>query len=314
MPEPLRLVLALHNHQPIGNFDGVFEQAYQDSYRPFLDVLDRFPEFPIALHTSGSLMEWLDAHHPEYLDRLAEMVAAGRLEVIGGAYYEPILTMIPPWDRVGQIRSYTAWLEDRLGGRVRGMWMPERVWEQSLTGDLAEAGIQYTILDDFHFKCAGMTESQLHGYYISEDEGRLISIFPGSERLRYTVPFAQPHETVDYLKWIASEHPGAVVVFGDDGEKFGSWPQTHKHVYQDGWLTRFFEALAAPRLHAGRGHRQRPPQRQGVPARQQLSRNDRMGIAGRATGALRTRSARDGARSPLADVEPVRAGRLLAKL
>jgi alpha-amylase len=190
-------------------------------------------------------MEWLDTHHPEYLDRLAEMVAAGRLEIIGGAFYEPILTMIPPWDRVGQIRSYSTWLEDRLGGKVRGMWMPERVWEQSLTGDLAEAGIQYTILDDFHFKCAGLTESQLHGYYISEDEGRLVSIFPGSERLRYTVPFAQPHETVDYLKWIASEHPGAVVVFGDDGEKFGSWPQTHKHVYQDGWLTRFFEALAA---------------------------------------------------------------------
>ena len=31
----LRLVIVLHNHQPIGNFDGVFEHAYQDSYRPF---------------------------------------------------------------------------------------------------------------------------------------------------------------------------------------------------------------------------------------------------------------------------------------
>ena len=38
MTHPLRLVLVLHNHQPIGNFDGVFEQAYHDSYLPFLDV------------------------------------------------------------------------------------------------------------------------------------------------------------------------------------------------------------------------------------------------------------------------------------
>ena len=29
--------------------------------------------------------------------------------------------------------------------------MPERVWEQSLTSDLCEAGIAYTLLDDFHF-------------------------------------------------------------------------------------------------------------------------------------------------------------------
>ncbi len=54
MPQPIRFVLALHNHQPIGNFDGVIEQAYQESYRPFLDVLDRYPHLPLALHTSGS--------------------------------------------------------------------------------------------------------------------------------------------------------------------------------------------------------------------------------------------------------------------
>ena len=28
MNHPLRLVLVLHNHQPVGNFDGVFEQLY----------------------------------------------------------------------------------------------------------------------------------------------------------------------------------------------------------------------------------------------------------------------------------------------
>ena len=65
---------------------------------------------PIALHTSGSLMEWLVARHPEYLDRLAALVAAGRIEIVGGAFYEPILTMIPPRDRVGQITRYAEWL------------------------------------------------------------------------------------------------------------------------------------------------------------------------------------------------------------
>src|SRR3954469_22875623 len=109
----IRLCLVLHNHQPIGNFDGVFEQAYRDAYRPFLDVLEQY-DFPIALHTSGPLMEWLDERHAEYVDRLARLVAAGRIEVIGGPFYEPILTMIPSRDRVGQITAYSDWLRLRL--------------------------------------------------------------------------------------------------------------------------------------------------------------------------------------------------------
>ena len=119
MSQMIRFVLALHNHQPIGNFTGVMEQAYQESYRPFLDVFERYPTLKIALHTSGSLMEWLASAHPEYLDRLAELVAAGKVEIIGGAYYEPILAMIPRRDRIGQIRAYTHWLEQRLDAKIR---------------------------------------------------------------------------------------------------------------------------------------------------------------------------------------------------
>jgi hypothetical protein len=245
MNHPLRLVLVLHNHQPVGNFDGVFEQAFQDSYLPFLDVFERYEGLRIALHTSGSLMEWLDARHPEYVDRLGALVAMGRLEIVGGPYFEPILTMIPSRDRVGQITSYTQWLENRLGAKVRGMWMPERVWEQSLTSDLARAGMEYTILDDFHFKNAGLGEEQLDGYYITEDDGNLLRVLPGNEKLRYLIPFQPPHETIDFLRSVAERRPGSVMVFGDDGEKFGTWPGTKEHVYDRGWLTQFFDALQA---------------------------------------------------------------------
>jgi len=243
MTATIRLCLVLHNHQPIGNFDGVFEQAYQDSYLPFLDVFEDYDDLRISLHTSGPLMEWLDENHPEYLDRLANLVTAGRVEIVGGVFYEAIMPMIPSRDRVGQIRTYTEWLENRLGGKVRGMWMPERVWEQSLTSDIADAGIEYTVLDDFHFRNAGLSNDRLDGYYVTEDNGKVACVFPGSEQLRYLLPFQEPHETIDYLRGLAERRPGAVAVFGDDGEKFGTWPDTKVHVYDNGWLRRFFEAL-----------------------------------------------------------------------
>jgi alpha-amylase len=243
MAASVRLVLTFHNHQPIGNFDGVFEQAYQDSYLPFLDVMQDYPEISFGLHTSGSLLEWLEQNHPEYIERLRGMVASSQVEIIGGAFYEPILANIPRRDRIGQIRTYTRHLNHLFQTRVRGMWLPERVWEQAFASDISAAGIEYTIIDDYHFRCAGIPQNELAGYYVTEDEGRVLFVFPDSERLRYLIPFSKPQECIDYLKEVASEHDNAVMLFGDDGEKFGSWPETWKHVYEDGWLRQFLDLL-----------------------------------------------------------------------
>ena len=239
----LRLALAIHIHQPIGNFGGVFENAYRDSYAPFLDILREYRQIPVSLHISGSLLEWLVDAHGEYIDSLRALTERGQVEIVGGPFYEPILAGIPSSDRIGQITAYSRYLEQLFGTKVRGMWMPERVWEQNFTADVTRAGIEYTILDDHHFKSAGLRDEQLYGYYLSEDEGRLLKIFPGSEKLRYTIPFAEPHETIRYLRDIAERVPTPVVCFGDDGEKFGTWPGTKKHVYENGWLRRFLDAL-----------------------------------------------------------------------
>lgn len=245
MSNAVRLCFVLHDHQPVGNFDGVFEQAYQDSYRPMLDLLARHPGIRLALHTSGPLAEWLEANHPEYLDRLAELAAAKQIEIVGGAFYEPVLAMLPARDRIGQIRRYTAWLEHRLRTKVTGMWVAERVWDPGMTADLAAAGIDWTILDDFHFKAAGLAADQLDRHWLTEGDGRTLTVFPVSEHLRYVIPFAAPEATLEHLRFLAARRHGALAVFGDDGEKFGVWPDTHRTCFEEGWLEQFFSLLEA---------------------------------------------------------------------
>jgi hypothetical protein len=243
----LRFVFALHNHQPVGNFGHVFEHAYRDSYRPFLELLEQYPEIPVSLHTSGPLMEWFVEQKPEYLERLRRMVSRGQVEILGGGFYEPILPMIPPCDRIGQIKTYKSYLENLLETRVRGMWVPERVWEQNLVADIADAGVEYTVLDDLHFRQAGVEDGKMFGYHLSEDKGRLLRIFAAAEPLRYLMPYRDPGETLGYLGDLASRQPNAVVVFADDGEKFGVWPEMYRHCYEHGWLRRFFDALRGNR-------------------------------------------------------------------
>ncbi|MDR3181842.1 MAG: DUF1926 domain-containing protein [Planctomycetaceae bacterium] len=241
---PIRFIFAVHNHQPVGNFGNVLEEAYQQSYLPFLDVFEGYTSLQLTLHTSGCLIEWLAEEHPEYLDRVAALVKQHRIEIVGGPFFEPILAMIPSRDRKGQIEMYSDFLKKRLGADVAGLWIPERVWEQSYIRDLADAGMQYTILDDSHLKFAGATTDKLYRHYLSEDDGRTFCVFPGSEKLRYLIPFGQVEHVIDYFRHIAETVPDeAVLVHADDGEKFGSWPDTYRHVYEDKWLHRFFDAL-----------------------------------------------------------------------
>lgn len=239
----LRLALVIHNHQPIGNFDDVFHRAFQDSYAPFLEVLREFPSLAITLHNSGSLLEWLVEHRPEYLDLVRELCERDQLEIIGGPFYEPILAGIPRRDRVGQIESYSNYLGNLFGQPIRGMWVPERVWEQSFASDIVDAGVEYTVLDDYHFRCAGLTDDQLTSYFLTEDEGRLLKIFPVAERLRYTIPFEAPAKSIEYLRSVFERTPNAIVTCGDDGEKFGVWPGTKKTCFEEGWLRGFFQLL-----------------------------------------------------------------------
>ncbi len=243
----LRLIFALHNHQPVGNFDGVFESAYRDSYEPFLSVMEDYPDVPFVLHTSGPLMEWMAERKPEYVSRVRALVEKGHVEILGGGFFEPILTMLPKRDRVGQIRSFAEYLSELFGTPVRGMWVPERVWEAGLVSDLVDAGVEYTVLDDYHFHRAGLTDEQLVGYYLTEDDGKLLKVFPNSERLRYMVPFHEPHASYEFLKQLAARQPGSTVVCADDGEKFGSWPDTFDHVFTRRWLRNFCEMLRGNR-------------------------------------------------------------------
>lgn len=234
--------LVVHAHQPVGNFDHVLEEAYRKAYAPFLRALVQHPRIRLSLHYSGILLEWIENHHPEFFRALRQLVKRGQAELVGGGYYEPILPVIPDADKLAQLRKLTDYLRQHFGAEPRGAWVAERVWEPSLARPLAEAGVEYVVLDDTHFLAAGLDASQLRGTYITEEQGAPLRLVPSLKALRYTIPFREPEETLRILRE-GTNHPGSLFAMGDDCEKFGVWPGTYNHVYKNGWLERFFRAV-----------------------------------------------------------------------
>ncbi len=236
------LLMAVHSHQPEGNFEWVFAEAYEKSYLPFLEMLYGHPQLKMSLHYSGCLLDWIEKKHPEFIKMLREMVGRGQVEMLGGGYYEPILTLIPERDILGQVKLMNDRLKELTGKPAQGIWLTERVWEPTLIKPLAKAGVKFAIVDDWHFSYVGQKPDETSGYYVTEDDGSKLFIFPGSEKLRYLMPFKLPHETVNYMRE-QKERGTASKIFADDGEKFGVWPGTHKWVYEENWLRNFFGAI-----------------------------------------------------------------------
>ncbi len=240
----MKLIFVLHNHQPVGNFDYILESAYKHAYEPFINTILDYEDFRFAIHFSGYLLNYIERKHPDFIEKIKYLVSKNRCEIIGGAMFEPILVLLSEKDRNTQIAMMQSHIEKIFGITPKGFWLAERVWEQHLSKTLSKNGIDYTFLDDTHFIRSGKAEEDLTGYFITEEEGYPLSVFPISKKLRYLIPFKNPESIFSFLNSVNEKNPNAMLLLGDDGEKFGVWPGTYKYVYKEKWLEKFLNGLA----------------------------------------------------------------------
>jgi len=246
MTNPVRFAFGLHLHQPVGNFDVVFEDHLRQVYRPLLDTLRREECLPLTLHLSGPLLTWLEtrAEGRAFLDDIGAMTATGSVELLLSGFDEPILAMLLREDRIEQIMTMRDALHRRFGVDARGLWLTERVWEPDLPAELGRAGVTHVLTDDRHFLVAGHERDELHRPWRTEADGIPITVLPIDERLRYIIPFRPPSEFADTIRTLAAERR-PLAILADDGEKFGGWPGTREWVYERGWFPAFGATLRA---------------------------------------------------------------------
>ncbi len=238
----LKFLFGIHCHQPVGNFDYIFEDAYKKSYRKFLDTVADYPDFKFSIHLTGPLLEWIEREHPEYVEKLRSLVTRKQAEILISGFYEPVLASIPEHDRIAQILYAKEFIVKKFHKKPNGLWLTERVWDPGIVKSLIKSGVKYVLVDDFHFLSAGFDKSDLYGYFLTESEGETLAIFPIDEKLRYLTPFRPIEETVEYLHQLHEQGKSGAIIF-DDGEKFGIWPGTYDWVYKKGWLRKFIEKI-----------------------------------------------------------------------
>ncbi len=236
------LLLGVHMHQPVDNFGEAVDEAVEKCYRPFFEVMAHYPQFKFSLHCSGWLLNQIITKHPDIFENMKKLTNSGSIEWISAGYYEPILSSIPSNDRVKQIKKLTKYIHKNFNAKAKGLWLTERVWESSLVPDLNRADIKFAVLDDYHFLSSGFENSQVNGYFETEESGDKLALFPISASLRYALPFFSVEKAIEAIENCERGENSAAIIF-DDAEKFGLWPKTHEWVYEKEWLKDFVEAV-----------------------------------------------------------------------
>lgn len=241
MSKKVNLLLGIHCHQPIDNFAWVIDGAVEACYQPFMEVVSKYPDFKYSIHYSGWLLEYIQKNHKKLFRMMQQAAEAGSAEFFTGGYYEPVLASIPSKDRIEQIKKLNKYIKRYFRQEPKGLWLTERVWDSSIIPDVVECGVEYVIVDDYHFYAVGFDESQMNGYYITEEGGIPTKIFPISKEMRYCTPFKTVDAVQNYLHTLQSDEVNHPAVIFDDGEKFGVWPGTAKWVYKEKWLEKFIQ-------------------------------------------------------------------------
>jgi 4-alpha-glucanotransferase len=158
--------LVLNLHQPAGNLEHLLDHNEWEA-REILFAMDRMPRsvWPyediarVHLSLSGTLLETLS--NPEFQRRTYGIVDCGSLlwhlqnqrvfEILGTAYYHPVLPLIPAADRDEQLLRWRG-IARHLFAREHfaGFWPPEMGFSMELIPALRRLGYRYVLVDSEH--------------------------------------------------------------------------------------------------------------------------------------------------------------------
>ncbi|MDR1869989.1 MAG: DUF1926 domain-containing protein [Treponema sp.] len=241
--QKINLILGSHAHVPSGANESEFEYVYENKMRPFVSNLYRYSNIQAVLHYSGVLLYWVERTHPEFFMLIEDMAARKQAEILGGGFYEPMLPLIPLQDRIGQIELLTTYLRKHFGKRPLGCWIAGMAWEQNLAAALAASDMNYTFLSQEQFTQAGMSGGELFFPCISEDQGKIVNVFPVSLSAGSVLAEKSLSEVFLELK-DSMEKDSALSADTTIISVFPDKPACGQHEAPDSAWNRFFEELS----------------------------------------------------------------------
>jgi hypothetical protein len=241
----LELVLGFDISHPPGLPRSALKHAWQHAYSPLLKELEERSGAVVSLRVSGVMLDFLENEHPEGIDLMRRLVERGQVEIVGGAYYDAVLSALPERDAVGQLRLTARRWKHLVGVEPTGACLAYGAWDPSLPRVLARGGLRYVVLDASALQLAGVDSDSIDGHYITEREGACVAVFPNLCGEDPVNPGMEPARVLGLLRRYAMRKRRSVV-WMLDARELGVRPGSAELCWgrAGGWLPRLLGRLA----------------------------------------------------------------------
>lgn len=170
-----KLELCFALHVDYNHFDILLKNKISEICKNIFSKIYNSPEIPFTIAVSGNFMENTQKEADVFCKVLSEMLDRKQIEILGGAFYEPYFSLIPPSDLSGQIELMTDFLRKHFNRRPRGAFIPFSEWNQNLVYLLKKCGMEYCLLDTRLFERASLNP---YSPACLEDNGKTIFALP----------------------------------------------------------------------------------------------------------------------------------------
>ena len=150
---------------------------------------------------------------PLMLSRMRRAIEDGKLELLGGGYYDPMLPLFPVELQSMQLSQHIDLLRQHFGIEPVGYFNSSMVWEMEMTDLLEEHCFEYALVQESSLQDALGRTTPVSGWYSVEDKGAFLKVVPISQTLSRAI-------AEDDFKWEEIAEPycrdGKTAVIGLD--------------------------------------------------------------------------------------------------
>ncbi len=143
--KPTPTMFILHAYQPVTQEKKVFQRIIENCYVPFFKRLRENKNAKIVLNITGCLIERLVKENAKVIELIQANIQSGQIDLMGSAFYHPILPFLSPKEIQYQIQKQTNIIRKEFNYDPQIFFPPELAISPDIIESIIDEGFKAII-------------------------------------------------------------------------------------------------------------------------------------------------------------------------
>lgn len=225
----------------------VAEKSYLPMNRTLMDLLQRHPEFRVSMSITGTIIEQLEAWAPDVLQTFKDIVATGRVEIVGETYHHSLAFFYSRQEFEAQVEMHRKKVQDVFGVTPRIFRNTEFSYNNDLAYWADKQGYKGIITEGWDPILGFRSPNYVYRPSYTDNIRLLMKNYKLSDDLAFRFGNRAweewPLTTEKYCHWLSESGDSEVINLFMDYETFGEhqWADTgifdFMHALPNEWLS-----------------------------------------------------------------------------